>query len=436
MKKDWLDFSVIESAQHGFLPKIARPLRTLLGTALTVLGLSAFAQGAASTPAPVAISDGVVRIGLLLDMSGVYADISGRGSATAAQMAIEDFGGKVLGKKVELLVYDHQNKADNASSKARQWFDNEKVDAIHDVTGSASSLAVLQIARDKHRIVVFNGPATERFTTDLCSPVSVHYAYDSYALANTVARTLVASGKKDWYFLTVDYSGGYDLEKNAASAVQRGGGKVLGAVRHPLNAPDFSSFILQAQTSKASVIGLANAGGDTINAIKAARSFGVGTGRNSQTLAATLLYINDVNALGLAASQGMILSEGFYWDLTPETRAWSRRYFERMKQMPNMSQAGVYSSVTHYLRSIEAARTDETTAVMKQMRALPINDFFAKNGRIREDGRMVHDMYVFKVKSPTESKYPWDYYALVSTVPGDAAFRSMGEGNCPMLKKP
>jgi len=393
------------------------------------------ALGIAAPAMAQAVSDDIVKIGLILDMSGVYADISGKGSATAAQMAIDDFGGTVLGKKIELVVFDHQNKADNAASKARQWFDQEKVDAIHDVTGSAASLAVLQIAKEKNRITVFNGPATERFTNDQCTPVTVHYAYDSYALANTVARALVASGKKDWYFLTVDYSGGYDLEKNAAAAVQRGGGKVVGSVRHPLNSPDFSSFILQAQASRASVIGLANAGGDTINAIKAARDFGIGSGDSKQTLAATLLYINDIHALGLGPTQGMTLAEGFYWDMNNDTRTWSKRYFEKVKRMPNMSQAGVYSSVTHYLKAIKAAGTDETGAVMAKMRELPINDFFARNGRIREDGRMVHDMYLFKVKSPSESKYPWDYYTHVSTVPGDEAFRPLAESTCPLVKK-
>ncbi|WP_241673255.1 ABC transporter substrate-binding protein [Lacisediminimonas profundi] len=410
--------------------------RSLLRTVATATAAAGFALAAAAPAmAQQGISDGVVKIGLILDMSGVYADISGKGSATAAQLAIEDFGGAVLGKKIELVVADHQLKPDNAASRARQWFDQDKVDAIHDVTGSAASLAVLQIAKEKNRIAVFNGPATERFTNDLCTPVSAHYAYDSYALANTVARALVNSGKKDWYFLTVDYAGGHDLEKNAAAAVLRGGGKVVGSVRHPLGASDFSSFVVQAQASRASVIGLANAGGDTINAIKAARDFGIGTGNSKQILAATLLYINDIHALGLPATQGMVLAEGFYWDLNAETRAWSRRYFERMKRMPNMSQAGVYSSVLHYLKAVKAAGTDDTAAVMRKMKELPVNDFFAKNGRIREDGRMVHDMYLFKVKTPAESKYPWDYYTHVGTVPGKDAFRPLSESACPLLKK-
>lgn len=388
----------------------------------------------AAQPAP-RISDDIVKIGLILDMSGVYSDISGKGSATAAQLAIQDFGGTVLGKKIELVVADHQMKADLASSKARQWFDEEKVDAIHDVTGSAASIAVLQIAKEKNRIAVFSGPATQRFTNDLCTPVSMHWAYDSYALANTVARALVKQGKKDWFFLTVDYSGGHDLEKNAAAAVLRDGGKVLGNVRHPLNAPDFSSFLVQAQASKASVIGLANAGGDTVNAIRTARQFGIGTAKSSQMLAATLLYINDVHGLGLNAAQGMMLAEGFYWDMNDDTRAFAKRYFEQVKRMPNMSQAGVYSSVTHYLKGVQAAGTDETAAVVKKMRELPVNDFFARNGKVREDGRMVHDMYLFQVKSTKESTKPWDYYTLVGTVKGDEAFAPLADSTCPLVKK-
>lgn len=411
-------------------PKSTTPAILAAFAAMSLIG------AAKPVLAQAAISDEVVKIGLILDMSGVYADISGKGSATAAELAIADFGGEVLGKKISLIVADHQNKADTASSKARQWFDEEKVDAIHDVTGSASSLAVQQIAKEKNKIAVFNGPATERFTGDLCTPVTVHYAYDSYALANTVAKALVNGGKKDWFFLTVDYSGGYDLEKNAAAAVQRGGGKVVGTVRHPLNVPDFSSFVLQAQASRASVIGLANAGGDTVNAIKAAREFGIGTGSSKQTLAATLLFINDIHALGLAPTQGMVLAEGFYWDMNADTRAFSKRYFEKMKRMPNMSQAGVYSSVMHYLKAVKAAGTDETGAVMRKMREVPVDDFFARNGRILENGRMIHDMYLFKVKAPGESKYPWDYYTHVGTVAATEAFRPLAESACPLVKKP
>ncbi|GMG89939.1 ABC transporter substrate-binding protein [Cupriavidus metallidurans] len=380
------------------------------------------------------ISDDVVKIGLLLDMSGLYSDVTGRGSAAAAQMAIDDFGGKVLGKKIELVVVDHQNKADIAANKAREWFDQDHVDAILDVAASAPALAVLDVAKQKNKIVVFSGPGTERITNDLCTPVSVHYAYDTYALANTTARAMVERGGKTWFFLTADYAFGHTLQQSATAVVNEAGGRVLGAARHPLNTSDFASYLLQAQASKAQVVGLANAGGDTVNAIKAASEFGL-TRNGNQKLAGLLLYINDIHAIGLKTAQGLVLTEAFYWDMNDATRAWSRRYFEKVKKMPNMSQAGVYSSVSHYLKAVQATGTDETAAVMKQMKATPINDFFAKNGRIREDGRMVHDMYLFEVKKPEESKYPWDYYKLLATVPGDQAFIPPSKSQCPLLKK-
>jgi branched-chain amino acid transport system substrate-binding protein len=428
---------MLTSHPHGLAaPHRGQRLATHLGRAALVLApLFAGAGAAAQTGAAPGISNDVVRIGLLLDMSGPYADISGRGTVTAVQMAIDDFGGTVGGKKVELLVADTQLKADIAASKAREWFDVQQVDTIQDVTGSAPSLAVLEVAREKKKVIVFNGPATERFTMDLCSPVSVHYAYDSYALASSLARTLVAAGKKNWFFVTVDNAGGYALEQGAASALEGAGGKVSAKVRHPLNAPDMSSFVLQAQSSNADVVMLANAGSDTVNTIKTAREFGVGTPKSKQAVAAALLYINDIHAIGLNTAQDMQLVEGFYWDATPETRAWSKRYFEKMKRMPNMSQAGSYSSTMHYLQAVKAAGTDETAAVMRKMKETPINDFFARNGRIREDGLMVHDMYLFKVKQPKESKYPWDYYTQVATVPGAQAFRPLEQSTCPLVKR-
>ncbi|GAA7759002.1 MULTISPECIES: ABC transporter substrate-binding protein [Cupriavidus] len=404
--------------------------------AAAVLVTAAFTSVAAhvhAQPKP-GISDDVVKIGLLLDMSGLYSDVTGRGSAAAAQMAIDDFGGKVLGKKIELVVVDHQNKADIAANKAREWFDQDHVDAILDVAASAPALAVLDVAKQKNKIVVFSGPGTERITNDLCTPVSVHYAYDTYALANTTARAMVERGGKTWFFLTADYAFGHTLQQSATAVVNEAGGRVLGAARHPLNTSDFASYLLQAQASKAQVVGLANAGGDTVNAIKAASEFGL-TRNGNQKLAGLLLYINDIHAIGLKTAQGLVLTEAFYWDMNDATRAWSRRYFEKVKKMPNMSQAGVYSSVSHYLKAVQATGTDETAAVMKQMKATPINDFFAKNGRIREDGRMVHDMYLFEVKKPEESKYPWDYYKLLATVPGDQAFIPPSKSQCPLLKK-
>ncbi|WP_454711908.1 ABC transporter substrate-binding protein [Cupriavidus nantongensis] len=394
---------------------------------------AALSCGAAHAQPRAAISDDVVKLGMLLDMSGLYADVTGRGSATAAQMAIDDFGGKVLGKKIELVVVDHQNKADIAASKAREWYDTGNVDAILDVAASAPALAVLEVAKQKNRIVVFSGPGTERITNDLCTPVSVHYAYDTYALANTTARATVQRGGKSWFFLTADYAFGHTLQDSATAVINESGGKVLGAARHPIGASDFASYLLQAQASKAQIVGLANAGGDTINAIKAASEFGL-TRNHTQRMAGLLLYVNDIHAIGLKTSAGLLLTEGFYWDMNEATRAWSRRYFEKLKKMPNMSQAGAYSSVMHYLKAVQAAGTDETAAVMKQMKSMPINDFFAKNGRIREDGRMIHDMYLFEVKTPAESRYPWDYYKVVATVPGEQAFMPASKSKCPLLR--
>ncbi|SOY71563.1 ABC transporter substrate-binding protein [Cupriavidus taiwanensis] len=399
-----------------------------------VLALAtALACGTTQAQPRAAISDDVVKLGMLLDMSGLYADVTGRGSATAAQMAIDDFGGKVLGKKIELVVVDHQNKADIAANKAREWYDTGNVDAILDVAASAPALAVLEVAKQKNRIVVFSGPGTERITNDLCTPVSVHYAYDTYALANTTARATVQRGGKSWFFLTADYAFGHTLQDSATAVINETGGKVVGAARHPIGASDFASYLLQAQASKAQIVGLANAGGDAINAIKAASEFGL-TRNHAQRMAGLLLYVNDIHALGLKTTAGLLLTEGFYWDMNDATRAWSRRYFEKLKKMPNMSQAGAYSSVMHYLKAVQAAGTDETAAVMKQMKSMPINDFFAKNGRIREDGRMIHDMYLFEVKTPAESKYPWDYYKVVATVPGEQAFMPAAKSKCPLLR--
>ncbi|WP_006576287.1 ABC transporter substrate-binding protein [Cupriavidus sp. HPC(L)] len=409
---------------------VSRTLAAMLGSGALALGGPAYAQAQPKA----ALSDDLVKVGLILDMSGLYADVTGRGSATAAQMAIDDFGGKVLGRKIELVVADHQNKADIAANKAREWFDTDRVDAILDVAASAPALAVLEVAKQKNRIVVFSGPGTERLTNDLCTPISVHYAYDTYALANTTARAMVQRGGKSWYFLTADYAFGHTLQDSATTVVNETGGKVLGAARHPIGASDFASYLLQAQASKAQVVGLANAGGDSVNAIKAAHEFGL-TRDNKQKLAGLLLYINDIHAIGLKTAAGLVLTEAFYWDMNDATRKWSRRYFDKLKKMPNMSQAGVYSSVMHYLKAVQAAGTDETAAVMKQMKAMPIQDFFTSNGRIREDGRMVHDMYLFEVKTQAESKYPWDYYKVLATVPGDQAFIPPSKSKCPLLKR-
>jgi branched-chain amino acid transport system substrate-binding protein len=387
--------------------------------------------GGAASAGPV--SDNVVKIGLILDMSSLYADITGIGSETAAKMAVEDFGGKVLGKPLEVVTADHQNKADIAGAKAREWFESQQVDALLDVAASATALAAQQVAKERNKIAIFNGPGSTRLTNEACGPQSIHYTYDTYALAHTVGQAIVKEGGDSWFFLTADYSFGHDLQKDTSEVVTASGGKVIGSVRHPINAADFSSFLLQAQSSKAKIIGLANAGGDTTNAIKQAVEFGIV--RGGQKLAGLLVYINDVNGLGLNTAQGMLLSEAFYWDLNDDTRAWSRRFFERVKRMPNMSQAGVYSATIHYLKAVEAAGTDETGPVMAAMRRTPVNDFFAKNGKIREDGRMVHDMYLFQVKTPSESQGPWDFYKLVATVPGDAAFQPLAQSRCSLVKK-
>ena len=379
------------------------------------------------------ISNGVVRIGLILDMSGLYADITGQGSVEAARMAVEDFGGKVLGKPVEIVYADHQNKPDIAAAKAREWFDDQQVDAIMDVAASATALAAIEVAKTKNKIVVLNGPGAVRITNEACSPVSVHWAYDTYALAHGTGLATVKAGYDSWFFITADYAFGQDLERDTAEVVKANGGKVLGEVRAPINTADFSSYLLQAQSSKAKVIGLANAGTDTTNAIKQAAEFGIV--RGGQRLAGLLVFISDVHALGLKTAQGLVLTEAFYWDMNDETRAFSKRFFQRTQRMPNMSQAGVYSATLHYLKAVQAAGTDATEPVMRIMKVTPVNDVFARNGRIREDGRMVHDMYLFEVKKPEESKAPWDYYRLVATIPADEAFQPLSQSRCPLVKK-
>ena len=396
------------------------------------LGATPFAAHAQAKAPAGNISDNVVKIGLILDMSSLYADITGEGSVNAARMAVADFGGKVLGAPIEIISADHQNKADLSAAKAREWFDTQKVDMIADVAASATALAALEVAKQKNKIIMFSGPATTRLTNENCTPVSVHYAYDTYALAAGTGRGVLKNGGDTWFFLTADYAFGHSLERDVSEVVKGGGGKVLGSVRHPLNASDFSSFLLQAQASKAKIIGLANAGGDTINSIKSAREFGI---TRNQSLAGLLVFITDIHSLGLETTQGMLLTEAYYWDLNEDTRKWARRFFEKMKKMPTMAQAGVYSSIMHYLKAVQSARTDETGAVMARMKSTPINDFFARNGRIREDGRMIHDMYLFEVKKPSESKYPWDYYKLKATIPGDQAFLPLAKSVCPLLKK-
>jgi branched-chain amino acid transport system substrate-binding protein len=399
--------------------------RILMGAAAALLALGATAVRAEDHKP--------LKIGGILDMSSLYADITGSGSLEAAKMAAEDFGGEVLGRKVEVIAADHLNKADLAASIARDMIDNQGVEMIYDVAASATALAALEVAKTRNKIVIFNGPGSIRLTNEACTPTSVHYVFDTYAQANVTGLAAVKSGLDTWFFLTADYAFGQDLEKDTSNVVLKTGGKVLGSVRHPLNTSDFSSFLLQAQASKAKVIGLANAGGDTVNAIKQGAEFGIM--KSGQKMSPLLAFVTDIDSIGLETAQGLLLAEAFYWDLNDDTRAFSKRFMERVKRVPTSVQAGVYSSVTHYLKAVKAAGTTDSAAVMKVMKETPINDFFAKNGRIREDGRMVHDMYLFEVKKPSESKGRWDDYKLLTTVSGNDAFQPLEQSRCPLVKK-
>ena len=389
---------------------------------------------AAQTGAPLAPATGEpLRLGLLLDMSGPYADLNGPGSETAAKMAAEDFGGRVLSRPIEVVAADHSSRADIASARTREWFGPGRVAAIMDVAGSSAALAVQEVGRNANRIVVLSSPASTRIINESCSPTSVLYTYTTYAIAQTVGRAAVAQGGRSWYFIAADYAFGHGLVQDTSAVVRAAGGTVLGSARHPLGTSEFSNFLLQAQSSRADVVALANAGSDMINAVKQAREFGLGRGR--QRLAALVAMITDVHSMGLADAQGLLLSESFYWDLNEEARAWSRRFFERFGRMPTMLQAGTYSSTMHYLKAVQTAGTDEAGAVMRAMRSAPVNDFFARNGRIREDGLMVHDMHLFQVKAPVESAGPWDYYRLVATIPGEEAFPSLADSTCPLVRR-
>jgi branched-chain amino acid transport system substrate-binding protein len=399
--------------------------RALSGVFAAVLALSATGASAQSKPP--------LKLGGILDMSGLYADITGPGSETAAKMAAEDFGGEVLGRKIEIIAADHLNKADLAANIARDMLDNQGVEMIYDVAASATALAAGEIAKARNKIIMFNGPGSIRLSNEACGPYTVHYVFDTFAQANVTGLAAVKSGLDSWFFLTADYAFGQDLEKDTTNVVLKSGGKVLGSVRHPLNTSDFSSYLLQAQASKAKVIGLANAGGDTINAIKQGAEFGLMKG--GQKMSPLLAFVTDIDSVGLETAQGLLLAEAFYWDLNDDTRAFTKRFMERTKRVPTSAQAGVYSSVTHYLQAVKAAGTTDSDAVMKVMKATPINDFFAKQGRIREDGRMVHDMYLFEVKKPSESKGRWDDYKLLATVPGNEAFQSLELSRCPLVKK-
>src|SRR3954462_3865382 len=379
------------------------------------------------------ISGDNVKIGVLTDMSGQFSHESGEGAVTAVRMAVEDFGGMVLGKPLEVVVADHQNKPDVALAIARKWFELENVDMIANLINSSIALNVSNLAKDKNRIAIINGSGASRLTGDACTPNSVHYAYDTYALARGTGAALAKEGKRSWYFLTADYAFGHALEADTSAVVKSLGGEVVGATRYPPETFDQSSFLLKAQASKAKVVALAGSGTVLVNAVKSAQEFGILKG--GQELAGLLVWITDIKSMGLYLAQGLVLTNAFYWDRDDETRAWSKRFYDRMNRMPHMGDAGDYSSTMHYLAAVKAAGNDEAMAVMSKMRELPINDFFAKNGRIREDGRMVHDMYVYEVKKPSESKGEWDYYKLREVIPGDQAVRPLKDSVCPLIKK-
>ena len=394
--------------------------------------MSAALLVAAAAPALADVSDGKVKIGILNDQSGVYADFGGKWSFEAAKMAVEDFGGKVAGAPVEVISADHQNKADIASNIARQWYDTEQVDAIMELTTSSVALAVQGISAEKKKIDIVTGAATTDLTGKACSPYGFHWAYDTHALAVGTGGALVKQGGDSWFFLTADYAFGYSLEEQTSNFVKAQGGQVVGAVRHPLATTDYSSFLLQAQSSGAKVIGLANAGLDTANSIKQAAEFGIVAG--GQRLAALLFTLAEVHGLGLEAAQGLTLTEGFYWDRDDESRAFAKKYMERTGRMPNMVQAGTYSAVTQYLKAIDKAGTDETEAVSKLLHEMPVDDVFGRGGKVGPNGRMIHDMYLLEVKKPAESKQEWDYFKVLATIPGDEAYIKPAESGCPLAK--
>ena len=380
------------------------------------------------------ISDGVIKIGVLNDQSGLYADLAGQGSVVAARMAVEDYGAEKKGMKVEVVFADHQNKADVGSAIARQWYDVDKVDLIVDVPNSGVALAVSQITRDKGKAFIVSSAATSDLTGKACSPNTIHWTYDTWALANGTANALVKQGADTWFFITADYAFGHALERDVEAVVLKNGGKVLGKVRHPLNTQDFSSFLLQAQPSKAKVIGLANAGGDTTNAIKQGAEFGIVKG--GQNFAGLLVFLTDVHALGLQTAQGLVFTETFYWDLNDRTRAFAKRFSERNRGIhPTMIHAGVYAGVTHYLKAVEALKSDDGTKVIAKMKEIPTDDPLFGKGTIRVDGRKIHPAYLVEVKKPSESKAPWDYYKIRATIPADQAFRPLDQGECPLVKK-
>ncbi len=393
--------------------------------------LACAAMLGAVAPAHAQISGDVIKIGIITDMSGLYSDIDGPAGVEAIRMAVADMGGAINGKKIEVLYADHQNKADVAAAKAREWFDTQGVDMLVGGTNSGTALAMAKVAAEKKKPFLVVGAATSALTNEQCNPYTVHWAYDTVALAKGTGTAVVKAGGKSWYFLTADYAFGAQLQNDTSAVVKAAGGTVVGAVKHPLSASDFSSFLLQAQGSKAQILGLANAGGDTINSIKAANEFGV---TKTMKLAGLLVFINDIHSLGLKTTQGMYLTDSWYWNRDAETRAWSRKFFEKIKRMPSSLQAGDYSAAYNFLQAVKATGSDDADKVMAQMRKAKINDIFAKGGFIRADGRMVHDMYLMQVKTPDKSNEPWDYYNVVQTFKGEEAWQTKADKKCAAWK--
>jgi len=391
-------------------------------TALALISVSALGTAADNKP---------LKIGFITDGSSLYSDIDGIGGKEAMEMAIADFGGSVLGRKVEILYADHQNKADIAAGKAREWIDQEGVNVIFGGTNSGTALATSKVTAEKKRIYINNGAGTSALTNEQCTPYTIHYTYDTIALANVTGKAMLEKGNKNWFFLTADYAFGEQLQKDASKVVNDNGGKVLGAVKHPLNASDFSSFLLQAQNSKAQVLGMANAGGDTINSVKAANEFGI---NKTMKLAGLLVFITDVHSIGIKNASGLLATEAWYWDLNDETRAFAGRFIQKMKRMPTSVHAGDYSSMLTYLKAVKAAGTDNPDKVMAELQKIKINDLFTKGGYIRKDGTMMHDMYLFEVKKPEEVTKPWDYYRIVKKLPGEQAFNTLAESKCSLIK--
>jgi branched-chain amino acid transport system substrate-binding protein len=402
--------------------------RTTTLAALAACGLIAALATRASAETPAT----PLKIGLIGDFQSVYSDIGGPGNVEATKMAIEEFGGAMFGKPIELITADVQNKADIAGSLARKWYENEGVDMIIDMPTSATALAGMEMSKQFEKIMIVTDAASSDITGKSCSPYTVHWTYDTYANAHTVGSAIVKNGGTTWFFITADYLFGHSIERDTGDVVRAAGGTVVGSARHPLNTADFSSFLLQAQSSKAKVVGLANGGSDTINAIKQAAEFGIVAG--GQNLAGIVMFISDIHSLGLKLAQGLIITEAYYWDLNDRTRAFGKRFFERMKRMPTMNQAATYSATLHYLNAVKAAGTKDTKPVLAKMRETPVRDAFTDNGVLREDGRMVHSMFLFEVKKPEESKAPWDYYKVLAEVPGDQAFRPIKDGGCPLIK--